>query len=672
MTKTKLYIAIASIFASSAVQAVDPNVLQPFNNYSNYILSYNFRISSNGLYVGGDTAVGRAIPGSFDVNGNALTAFVEFDSFIDISNDATLVMGKTELGKHRSYYRKTSESSSTRIDSLFNPATSSDYAKAISADGRTVVGFSIDERPTATYYPRQAFIWTRNNGVMGLGYLDSNNPFSMAEDVSADGSVIVGVAFDSIGNLTSFMWQGGVMTALPTPVGQGYGRATNVSDDGNVIMGIFTSNATGQDESYIWTRASNRSVQLQRPSTMLNGNANSIAMAGDGQSAFINVQESMNFKAFRWTQSGTALLSDWITSGGIDISEWSELYGVSSTNYDGKVILGSGLRNGQINNYIVRVESNNSGLVVIEDVLKSVQKQSTISISNNISSIAGMAMNGAHHLTLTDMAVGSGENCAWGSFDIGRSARDGKGWVNLSEVGACKNLGDFKFGLGVGFSSSSIGYDGEGRSKLSGQYLVSEINWTHQDSGALLSALGIVGNWNADIRRDYTGTSSFGDTDVNMQSLRLRADFKNLWSAGDVKFTPVAQMTVTRTRVGNYQETGGTAPAQFDTQSHLAYESRLGLNAEYALSSKNSILGRTEWVKRFDSAHLISGSAMALGAIQVPFNFRASEVKDNWMRAGFDVIYKPTQNSRVALSATASTPGQDADYVVGLNWTGVF
>lgn len=377
--------------------------------------------------------------------------------------------------------------------------------------------------------------------------------------------------------------------------------------------------------------------------------------------------------SFRWSQTeGTARISDWLISKNIDIADWTRILSITSTNMDGTLLAGSGLLNNVINNFIIRVESDNAGLVVIEDVIKSVKKQSTLSLTNSVSSIAGMVLNGAHHLTLIDMAVGKGENCAWGSFDIGRSDRNGKGWVNLSEVGACKDFGDIKFGLGVGFSSSSIGYAGEGRSKLSGQYLVSELNWTHQDSGTVLSALGIAGNWNADIRRDYTGTSSAGDTDVNMQSLRLRADFKNLWSAGDVSFTPVAQMTVTRTRVGNYQETGGTAPAQFDTQSHLAYESRLGLNAEYALSSKNSILGRTEWVKRFDSAHLISGSAMALGAIQVPFNFRASEVKDNWMRAGFDVIYKPTQNSRVALSATASTPGQDADYVVGLNWTGVF
>jgi probable HAF family extracellular repeat protein len=73
-------------------------------------------------------------------------------------------------------------------------------ARAISADGSTVVGFSETEHERC--YPfrcREAFRWTEAEGMVALG---SSAHVSEALDVSADGSVVVGT--DSEGG--AFVW----------------------------------------------------------------------------------------------------------------------------------------------------------------------------------------------------------------------------------------------------------------------------------------------------------------------------------------------------------------------------------------------------------------------------------------------------------------------------------
>src|SRR5262245_21824195 len=60
------------------------------------------------------------------------------------------------------------------------------YAQGVSADGKTVVGYSNNSQG----YP-EAFRWTAATGMQGLGTLPGGL-FSRASAVSADGSTIVG------------------------------------------------------------------------------------------------------------------------------------------------------------------------------------------------------------------------------------------------------------------------------------------------------------------------------------------------------------------------------------------------------------------------------------------------------------------------------------------------
>ncbi|MEO8195298.1 MAG: PEP-CTERM sorting domain-containing protein [Thermoanaerobaculia bacterium] len=101
----------------------------------------------------------------------------------------------------------------------------------ISRDGTTIVGWSSSENG------REAFRWTRSEGMVGLG--DLPGPFfdSQATDVSADGSIVLGIASGMEG-VTSFRWTAVTgMVDLGRPPGTGGSILLGASADGSVAIG---------------------------------------------------------------------------------------------------------------------------------------------------------------------------------------------------------------------------------------------------------------------------------------------------------------------------------------------------------------------------------------------------------------------------------------------------
>jgi probable HAF family extracellular repeat protein len=102
---------------------------------------------------------------------------------------------------------------------------------------------------------REAFRWTSAGGVVGLGDLPGGTFTSEAYDVSADGSVIVGVGSSASG-FRAFRWTSdGGMVHLGDPPGGWFSLgARAVSADGSVVVGAGVPFATFPDESAIyWT-----------------------------------------------------------------------------------------------------------------------------------------------------------------------------------------------------------------------------------------------------------------------------------------------------------------------------------------------------------------------------------------------------------------------------------
>lgn len=111
-------------------------------------------------------------------------------------------------------------------------------ARAISADGSLVVGIAVD---SLSRY--RAFRWTANSGMQDLGTLGGRN--SMAYSVSADGTKVVGISeVNANGEERATLWVNGNIIDLGTLPFSGSpprSGAYAISADGNVVVGYSYS-----------------------------------------------------------------------------------------------------------------------------------------------------------------------------------------------------------------------------------------------------------------------------------------------------------------------------------------------------------------------------------------------------------------------------------------------
>jgi probable HAF family extracellular repeat protein len=124
----------------------------------------------------------------------------------------------------------------------------SSRALAVSADGKTVVGFSSGEN-----FYRMPFRWTAEEGVVSLGSIPGAlQPSGVAQDVSGDGSVIVGKAASANSFEEAFRWtkETGMQPLGDLPGNFFASEAFAVSRDGKTIVG--KSYTAGGSAAFIW------------------------------------------------------------------------------------------------------------------------------------------------------------------------------------------------------------------------------------------------------------------------------------------------------------------------------------------------------------------------------------------------------------------------------------
>ncbi len=125
-------------------------------------------------------------------------------------------------------------------------------AAAVSRDGRTIVGEAIDSNQKF-----QAAIWQRGTEWRLLGSVVPNpepcdNLISAANDTNADGTVIVGLAWNGCRIARAFRWEEATgMVDLGTTVEGRSSRADGVSGDGKVVVG-FQEHSTGFRQGARW------------------------------------------------------------------------------------------------------------------------------------------------------------------------------------------------------------------------------------------------------------------------------------------------------------------------------------------------------------------------------------------------------------------------------------
>ena len=130
-------------------------------------------------------------------------------------------------------------------------------ASDVSADGSTVVGSSVIEPVPEDMFgdnTLEAFRWTQDGGMQGLGDLPGGIFFSGATKVSADGLIVVGGSNSFGFRGKPFRWtqQNGIqMLTGIVERGQSY-NVSGVSADGSIVVGISRGAAVGPDV-FRWT-----------------------------------------------------------------------------------------------------------------------------------------------------------------------------------------------------------------------------------------------------------------------------------------------------------------------------------------------------------------------------------------------------------------------------------
>ena len=169
-----------------------------------------------------------------------------------LSADGSIAAGATRFGNGAEAVLWTSSDGAQTLGRL-HAHHGLAAASGISADGSVVSGFSCG--------PCEAFRWTKETGMVGLGDLTENSVSdSRAEDISADGNIIVGTATQLDGSFQAFRWTSeGGMQGLGSVEGSSLSesQASAANADGSVIVGFITDNVfsgcpAGSCESFIW------------------------------------------------------------------------------------------------------------------------------------------------------------------------------------------------------------------------------------------------------------------------------------------------------------------------------------------------------------------------------------------------------------------------------------
>ncbi len=247
---------------------------------------------------------------------------------LGMSADGNVVVGSSGLASQTEAFRWTALDGMQGLGDLPDGPDDS-QASSASYDGSTIVGTGSGDSHAN---PKEAFIWDSTNGMIGIGAIPTSRPESYATAVSADGRIVVGRSPHGVmrpnGNNEAFVWNAvnGVQGLGFLTTSDSNSVAEDVSADGLVVVGSSGSAAYPKGEAFIWTAAGG----MQGLGVLFPGGATSTAKSISANGNF--VVGSSDGHAFLWdAMAGMHDLG--IVAGGI----FSEAMGVSA---DGNTVVG--------------------------------------------------------------------------------------------------------------------------------------------------------------------------------------------------------------------------------------------------------------------------------------------------------------------------------------------
>lgn len=196
--------------------------------------------SSDGSVIVGDGTGSTAVEafrwteagGLVGLGGLTANGYV-FSFALGVSGDGSVVVGGSFSGSTTEAFRWTQAGGMAGLGTL---AGGWSTARDVSLDGTIVVGDS------GVLSNMQAFRWTQAEGMVGLGYLPGGTAVSVAQAISDDGSTIVGYGSSTSGT-EAFRWtQADGMVGLGSLSASG-SLAYDVSADGSIVVGLSGGDA---------------------------------------------------------------------------------------------------------------------------------------------------------------------------------------------------------------------------------------------------------------------------------------------------------------------------------------------------------------------------------------------------------------------------------------------
>ena len=482
-------------------------------------------------------------------------------------------------------------------------------ATAISADGSAVAGYA-DTGSAASH----AFRWTSATGMTDLGTLGGT--FSLADAISADGSAVAGFAFTTGNAQHAFRWTSATgMTDLGT-LGGTTSYANAISADGSAVVGQADTGSAAQ-------------------------------------------------QAFRWTSAtGMQSITAWLAAAHVTVPAGLSMTSATGVSRDGSVVTGVGT-NPSNNNYswLARVGGAGSGLINLPAFNQSVMNTGS-SVTRVGASMSSLTMQGAHHRTLLDSGLardlGNGIG-AWATADAAHFNANNSD-LQIAEVGAYKDIGTARAGLGVGQAWNRQGMDLGGHATYNGQYLVAEVAnmFTQHIEGSIT---GYYGNFDTRVSRNYlngasTATSS-GNTTLTSTSVRLRLDWLDMAKLGKFSLSPYAAYTWSQAHAGGYTESGGGFPVAYNASTTDNNTVRVGFGGKTALSSATDLVLNAEVAHSLESnTSGVSGQILGLGGFAVA----GQNINQDWVRVMADIDHRLSDKSLISVGLNAGTQGSDPSY----------
>jgi probable HAF family extracellular repeat protein len=222
---------------------------------------------------------------------------------------------------------------------FLNGGTSS-VAQGISADGSVTVGYADDRAALAR---PSAFRWTTEKGMESLGSL--NRGRSLAQGISTDGSVIVGYADDRVAQnqARAFRWTAEKgMESLGTLNGGAGSWAHGISADGSVIVGYANDRAAqNQARAFRWT--AEKGMELL--GSLNGGRSAAQGVSFDGSVIVGEASDRTSPRqriAFRWTtEKGMESVEKVLIDKSLLPAHWT-LISVNAITPSGTVLIGVG------------------------------------------------------------------------------------------------------------------------------------------------------------------------------------------------------------------------------------------------------------------------------------------------------------------------------------------